>query len=188
MMRDEIFSDMKISMMSVKYPVELNDIETTITSDIKDIPVVQNVSKNEEPVHYQVDYSKYTGVLEIPKIGLKRGFYSLGSKYNDIQYNVSVVEGSNYPDVVNGNLILMAHSGDSFISYFAYLYKLVVGDDCYVSYNGLIYHYKIVNIYEVEKTGAVRISRNYDQTTLTLITCTKDNDHAQTVYIAELVQ
>ena len=49
------------------------------------------------------------------------------------------------------------------------------------------YVYKIVNIYEVEKDGTVAIYRNYDKTTLTLITCTKNNDASQTVYIAELV-
>ena len=33
----------------------------------------------------------------------------------------------------------------------------------------------------------VLIKRNLDKTTLTLITCTKDDDNSQTVYIAELV-
>ena len=32
----------------------------------------------------EIDYSKYVGVLEIPKIGLKRGFYNTDSKYNSI--------------------------------------------------------------------------------------------------------
>ena len=127
------------------------------------------------------------GVLEIPKIGLKRGFYNIGSRYNNIQYNVTMVEGSSLPDVVNGNLILMAHSGDAYISYFAYLYRLNVGDYAYVTYNGYKYKYQIVNIYEVPKTGLVRIQRNYDRTSLTMITCTKDNDSTQTVYISELV-
>lgn len=185
-MRDEVFSDMRIAMMGVEYPVEANSIEATVTSEVQNVPVAEEV-KEEAPKNYVIDYSKYTGVLEIPKIGLKRGFYNVGSRYNDIQYNVAVVEGSTMPDVVNGNLILMAHSGDAYISYFAYLYKLNVGDDCYVTYNGLQFHYKIVNIYEVEKTGVVRITRNYDRTTLTMITCTKGNDHAQTVYISELV-
>lgn len=81
----------------------------------------------------------------------------------------------------------MAHSGDAYISYFAYLYKLQVGDTAYVTYNGNKYQYNIVNIYDVEKNGVVRIIRNYDKTTLTMITCTKDNDALQTVYIAELV-
>lgn len=141
----------------------------------------------QEEVHYTVDYSKYLGVLEIPKIRLKRGFYNVGSKYNNIQYNVAMVEGSNLPDIDKGNLILMAHSGTAYISYFAYLYKLNIGDDAYVSYAGNTYHYQIANIYEVEKNGSLVIRRNYDKTTLTLITCTKDNDFTQTVYICELV-
>jgi LPXTG-site transpeptidase (sortase) family protein len=91
------------------------------------------------------------------------------------------------PDEVNGNLILMAHSGDAYISYFAYLYKLNIGDDAYVTYAGNKYHYQIVNIYEVPKIGVVSMDRNKERTTLTMITCTKDNDYTQTIYIAELV-
>ena len=91
------------------------------------------------------------------------------------------------PDVANGNLILMAHSGDAYISYFAFLYKLNIGDDAYITYYGNSYHYQIVNIYEVPKIGAVTINRNMDRTTLTMITCTKDSDYLQTIYIAELV-
>ena len=112
----------------------------------------------------------------------------MDSRYNNIKYNVTLVEGSSLPDVYQGNLILMAHSGDSYISFFAYLYKLNVGDDCFVTYNGNSYHYVIVNIYEVEKNGIVSIRRNKEKNTLTLITCTKDNDYSQTVYIAELVE
>lgn len=134
-----------------------------------------------------INYDKYLGVLEIPRISLKRGFYGLDSRYNDIQYNVTLVNGSTMPDVDRGNLILMAHSGDAYISYFAYLYKLNIGSDIYVTYNKVKYHYKLVNIYDVLKDGTVSIIRNYDKTTLTLITCTKDDSTKQTVYIAELV-
>ena len=176
-MRNEVFTDMKIAMMGF----------TTTNSG----PQVQeeNAPVNEEPEFYEeeIDYSVYYGVLEIPRIGLKRGFYSVDSKYNNIEHNVTLVNGSDMPDVPNGNLILMAHSGDSYISYFAYLYMLEIGDDCYIMYNGLVYHYRIVNIYDVEKNGIVNIDRNYDQTTLTMITCTKNSDSLQTVYIAEFV-
>ena len=144
-----------------------------------------NTSSNKN--NYVINYDKYYGVLEIPRISLKRGFYNLGNRYNNIEYNVTMVEGSSMPDVTNGNLILMAHSGDAYISYFENLYKLAVGDMAYVTYKGTKYSYKIVNIYNVEKNGRVTIYRNYDKTTLTLITCTKNNDTSQTVYIAELV-
>lgn len=178
-MKDQIYSEMKIAMMDeVPKPAKEETAE-----------VVDNNENNntEEPVYYEIDYSKYLGVLEIPKIGLKRGFYNVGSRYNNISYNVTMVDGSDLPDVINGNLILMAHSGDSYISYFAYLYKLTIGDMAYVTYSGNQYVYQITNIYEVEKNGVVRLMRNHDKTTLTMITCTKDNDYTQTVYIAERV-
>lgn len=181
-MKDEVYTDMKISMMDV--PVDNAEV-------VHDNPEVEESSNqnegNNNNTNYTIDYSKYFGVLEIPKIGLKRGFYNVNSKYNNIKYNVSMVEGSVMPDIPNGNLILMAHSGDSYISYFAYLYRLEVGDVAYITYGGAKYQFSIVNIYEVPKTGVVRIVRNQERTTLTMITCTKDNDFAQTVYISELV-
>ena len=186
-MKDDVYSDMKIEMMDPVPVSEVKEEQTVTTEIIEETPVANNVSSSPTKTEYVVDYSKYLGVLEIPKIGLKRGFYNVGSRYNDIQYNVTMLGGSNLPDVVNGNLILVAHSGDAYISYFAYLYKLNIGDYAYVTYNGVKYQYQIVNIYEVPKIGIVKITRNYDKTTLTMITCTKNNDHAQTVYISELV-
>lgn len=183
-MRDEVYSDMKISMM---------DVDSTTGEEKKivtNVPVADNVVNNEQSNDkktYEVDYSKYLGVLEIPKIGLKRGFYNVGSRYNNIQYNVTMVEGSDLPDVANGNLILMAHSGDAYISYFAYLYRLNIGDSVYVTYNGVKYYYQIVNIYNVPKTGLARVIRNHGKTTLTMFTCTKNDDYSQTFYISELV-
>lgn len=178
-MRDTVYSEMKIAMMD-------DAPKDVATKPSQNIEAAQE-NNTTEPEYYEIDYSKYLGVLEIPKIGLKRGFYNIGSKYNNINYNVTVVDGTDMPDIVNGNFILMAHSGDSYISYFAYLYKLTIGDMAYITYAGNKYAYQVTNIYEVEKNGAVRLVRNKDRTTLTLITCTKDNDYTQTVYIAELV-
>ncbi len=183
-MRDQVYSDMKIAMMDpipIKEEVKEDDVV------IPDVPLPENVSNTQNTTSYVVDYSKYLGVLEIPRIGLKRGFYNTDSKYNNIKYNVTMVMGSTLPDVDKGNLILMAHSGTAYYSYFAFLYRLEVGDFAYVTYGGNKYTYQIVNIYEVEKNGVVVIHRNTDKTSLTMITCTKDNDFSQTVYIAELV-
>ena len=182
-LKDQVFANMKIAML---------DIENVPNDDLQgevDIPEVENVSdgtvyqQNEK----EIDYSRYAGVLEIPKISLKRGFYNTDSKYNNIEHNVSMITGSAMPDVPNGNLMLMAHSGDAYISFFAYLYRLKIGDSAYVTYQGNKYRYQIVNIYTVPKTGKVAIYRNYNKTTLTLITCTKNDDTTQTIYIAELV-
>ena len=177
--KNQLFSDMFIAMSNKD-----NDSEENMN-----VPIVDNISGNNNTVYEEknIDYSKYLGVISIPKIGLKRGFYNINSKYNNIEYNVTLVKGSTMPDVDRGNLILMAHSGDAYISYFAYLYLLKVGDKAIITYNGREYKYSVVNIYDVDKTGQVTINRNYDKTTLTLITCTKNDDFHQTVYILELV-
>lgn len=180
-MKRDVYENMKIAMMGDSN----NLIEEKV---IEDIPEVEKVSQEENNNNnYVIDYSKYLGVLEIPKIGLKRGFYNTDSKYNNIQYNVTMIGGSNLPDVDKGNLMLMAHSGDAYISYFAYLWMLGVGDHAYVTYNGRKYDYQVVNIYNVKKNGVAVIRRNTEKTTLTLITCTKDSDSSQTIYILELV-
>ena len=179
-MKRDVYENMKISMMGDSS----NLIEEKV---IEDIPEVEKVSQEDNNNNYVIDYSKYLGVLEIPKIGLKRGFYNTDSKYNNIQYNVTMIGGSNLPDVDKGNLMLMAHSGDAYISYFAYLWMLGIGDHAYVTYNGRKYDYQVVNIYNVKKNGVAVIHRNTEKTTLTLITCTKDNDSSQTIYILELV-
>lgn len=195
-MKESVYSDM---MLLISDSIFVSHDEV-----VENIPVVEELPSDDsvnqqivgqpsvqppvqKPNPPAINYDKYLGVLEIPRIGLKRGFYGIESQYNNIEQNVTMVYGSKLPDVDKGNLILMAHSGDAYISFFAYLYRLNVGNDIYVTYNRVKYHYKLVNIYDVEKDGTVSIMRNYDKTTLTLITCTKNDETKQTVYIAELV-
>lgn len=173
--RNELYSDMLILFSDQSVEV------------IQDVPITQDVATTaEEPVEEPIDYSKYLGVLEIPRVHLKRGFYNIDNKYNDIKYNVMFLPGSDLPDVQNGNLILVAHSGTGYNSYFRYLYRLNIGDTASVTYNGNVYNYRIVNIYNVDKVGWVDVIRNESKTCLTLITCTKDDDNHQTIYVAEL--
>lgn len=130
--------------------------------------------------------NNYIGYLTIPKINLKKGFLDMRSELNNVEQNVTVIEGSSYPDKDKGNLILAAHSGSGWKAFFNDLYKLSTGDVATVSYKGKVYTYKIVNIYKQEKIGKVAIYRNYNKTTLTLITCTNFDKATQTIYVAEL--
>lgn len=129
----------------------------------------------------------YIGYLSIPKINLRKGFLDLRSSENDVEKNILVVKGSTYPDVEKGNLILAGHSGTGWKAFFNDLYKLNVNDELYVDYKNKKYTYKITNIYKQEKVGTVAIYRDYDKTTLTLITCTNFDSKTQTIYISELV-
>lgn len=149
----------------------------------------ENTNNNEtnQTKEYVDPYEKYyIGSLEIPKVNVNKGFTSIDSPYNNVNKNIQVVKGSTYPDVSKGNFIIAAHSGSSYLGYFKNLYKLTNGDVAYVNYKGNRYTYRIVNIYEQEKTGKIVIYRNGNKSCLTLVTCTKNSKTKQTVYILEL--
>lgn len=129
---------------------------------------------------------KYIGYLNIPKINLEKGFFSIESLENDVEKNIYIVPSSSYPDVEKGNFIIAAHSGTGWKAFFNDLYKLQKNDIVEISYNGKKYTYTITKIYKQEKTGTIAIYRNYDKTTLTLVTCTNNDSKTQTIYIAEL--
>ena len=156
---------------------EMNLVLSSINTDSVDAP----------PTEEEVDYESYLGIIDISKIGLYKGFYDKESSLNNVKFNLSVLPVSDYPDVKNGNLVVAGHSGNYNNSYFANLYKLDVNDEVTIHYNNKDYIYKIDNIYNEEKTGTVRIYRKRNETTLTLITCTKDDDYHQTIYIAYLI-
>lgn len=128
----------------------------------------------------------YIGYLSIPKINLTKGFLDKRSTENDVEKNLLVVEGSNYPDKDKGNLMLAGHSGTGWNAFFNDLYKLGKSDIAIVTYKGKTYTYQITNIYTQPKVGTIAIYRKYDKTTLTLITCTNNDSTTQTIYIAEL--
>ena len=156
--------------------------------DGTEIKIVEEEENNPEQEALPEEVSnEYIGYLNIPKINLTKGFLDMRSTENDVEKNIFVVEGSNYPDTKKGNLILAGHSGTGWKAFFNDLYKLNQGDTAVVTYKGKKYTYQIVNIYKQPKTGSIAIYRNYDKTTLTLITCTNWDSTSQTVYIAELV-
>ena len=85
-----------------------------------------------------------------------------------------------------GNVILAGHSGSGRTAYFKNLHKLQRDDEVSIFYNGVEYKYKVVNQYDIDKTGTANIVRNAEKSTLTLITCRK-NTNKQIIYICELV-
>lgn len=146
----------------------------------------REVAAGEISVNENIGNGSYIGVLKIDKINLEQGFYDKGNELNNVDKSVTLLDTSNYPDENKGNTILVAHSGSSYLGYFKNLWKLNVGDLASIRYKNKSYIYKIVNIYDDEKDGDVTIYRNKGKTTLTLITCTKNSDTKQTIYIAEL--
>lgn len=133
------------------------------------------------------EYETYAGILEISKIGFSKGFYKKDSSLNNVKFNIKILPQSNYPDEDKGNVIIIGHSGNYNNSYFANLYKLAIDDTATIKYNNKTYTYKIVNIYTDKKDGTVTIYRDETKNCLTLITCTKDDETTQTIYVLERV-
>lgn len=179
--KNKTFSEMNILLYENEIPE--NKVQNNLDEPVKEPEENVNI---EEPVKDD-SKNKYIGFIEIPKINLKAGFLDINSRYNNVDKNVTIIRGSTMPDEENNNLILAAHSGSCSYCYFNKLYKLSKGDKAYLSYKEQKQEYKIVNIYEVEKDGTVAIYRDYNKKTLTLITCTRNSDTKQTVYILELV-
>ena len=181
MVLDELINNIETEKFKEK---TRDDLEVNV-----DVEYIESDDNNQNQTQGEVSSSNpnYIGFLEIDKINLRQGFLPKESTYNYIDYHVQVLKVADFPDVVGGNFILAAHSGNSYIAYFHNLYKLTKGDMAKVYYKGKLYRYKIVNIYKEKKDGSVNIYRDSTKTTLTMITCTRNDKTTQTIYIAELI-
>lgn len=175
--REEVFSSMNLELSK-----EVPELTKNNTTDEDNNKKDENSDDTKKDEHYE----SYVGTLAIDKIGFEKGFYAKGSSLNNVKFNIKILDVSAYPDEEAGNVIIIGHSGNYSNSYFANLYQLNVGDTASIVYDNKKYHYKIVNIYNDTKDGTVTIYRDESKSTLTLITCTKDDETKQTIYIFEL--
>lgn len=148
----------------------------------------KNIETNVQTNAQKKNEYKYWIVLEIPKLNLKKGIYEINSSKNNVDKNIQVLFPSKSPDYEKTQLILASHSGNSDVSYFKELHKLMLGDICYIYYNNHKYIYKITKIYYEKKDGDISIDKNINVNQLILITCTFNNENLQTIYINELIK
>lgn len=184
-LKENAYLKMNIELFDSEIPevvVEDNQIMTEYEKEEEKIRVEEASSSNTNIVN-----TYYIGVLEIQKIGLKRGFVDMFAKENNINQNVTVLKNSTFPDQENSNLILAAHSGTAYISFFNNLYLLNNGDIATIYYKQKKYDYRITSIYTQPKVGKLAIMKRTTKNTLTLITCTNNDSTTQTVYIAEII-
>lgn len=190
-----IGSFMYIGRIAYNYYVELRDYNKAQEflnigkEEVEEIKVdidEEEIKEQPKQEEKKTPNYNYIGVLEIPKINIKRGFLNIKDKGNNVNKNLQVIKGSDMPNVKNGNLIIAAHSGNSYISYFKNLHKLSNDDVAYVFFNNIKYTYKVAGKYDAEKNGKVTIHRDNKKNTLTLITCSQTDKTKQIVYILEL--
>ena len=110
-----------------------------------------------------VDGAEYTGILEIPVLGLS---LPIQSEWSYPQLNASPCRYTG--SVVDRNLIIAGHN---YPAHFGYFYRLRGGDGVrFTDVLGNIYTYRVVNIQTLEGTDVAAMrAGNWD---LTLFTCT----------------
>ena len=145
--KDQAYERVSISLYQEKDGQIIDNTPKEVAS--ADIAVSDNIKKG-----------NYIGVLRIDKINLEQGFYDKSNENNNVDKNVTLLGPSNYTDEKNGNTILVAHSGSSYLGYFKHLWKLQKGDVATIYYKNKTYLYKIVDIYNDTKDGDVTIYRN----------------------------
>lgn len=182
----EVNNDIKENISAEKYK-EITNNSISINVNVDYVEQEEDNNTQSESSSGNTYTPNYIAMLEIEKINLKQGLLPKGNKYNYVDYHVQILDVSDYPDVVSGNFILAGHSGTSSVAYFKNLYKLKLNDIAKVYYNGKVYKYSIVDIYLEDKDGSINIKRDLNKTTLTLITCTKNDKLHQTVYILQLI-
>ena len=173
----DYYSEQKINMQEQEAIEEFYE-EEKITDSIEEPQKIEEVEEQTKV--------NYIAILKIPKIKLERGLVEPSSYLNNVKYNLQWIDGSSMPDQVNGNVIIAGHSGSARVSYFRKLDQLVIGDSVSIDYKNKTYNYKVVDIYDIEKTGTAEIIKNKNTTTLTLITC-RHNTNKQIVIICEMV-
>ena len=136
--------------------------------------------------YQKISNDNYIGILEIPAINLRKGFYNIDNKNNNVNKNIQVLEKSSMPDHENSFLAIAGHSGNGRKSFFKDLYKLSINDEIIIYYNNNEYFYKINNIYEEDKDGTIEIKKD-DYPKLVLTTCSQKDKTKQIIIEAFLV-
>ena len=129
---------------------------------------------------------EYIGILTIPKIALREGFYQVDSPNNNVNNSVTLLKESIMPEVSGSIIYLAAHSGSGNLAYFKNLNKLTENDIVTINYNKHEYHYIINNIYEMPKNGEITVNRNIKEDYLVLTTCS-NNKNMQLIITAKML-
>lgn len=129
------------------------------------------------PVEGKTESPKVSSyALSIPKLKIENATVSTVG-YELDKYLV------NYPGTAipsdNGNAVIYGHSTlpalfntKDYKTIFATAYKLTVGDEVFATVENVTYRYKIFNVTVVDPSDTSIFSQTYDNSYLTLVTCT----------------
>lgn len=114
--------------------------------------------------------------LSIPKLHIQNAIVSTVN--SDLAKNLVNYGGTAVP-ASKGNAVVFGHStlpqlydAKSYKTVFTYLYELIPGDEIIVNVNNVTYKYRVENITVVDPNNTSILQQNFDDSYLTLVTCT----------------
>ena len=114
--------------------------------------------------------------ISIPKLKIQNAVVSTTN--TDLKKNLVNYGGTAVPPD-KGNAVIFGHSTlpqlfeeKNYKTIFATLYKIGLGDEIIVNSGGVNYRYKVENITVVDPDNTTILEQNYDDSFLTLVTCT----------------
>ena len=129
---------------------------------------------------------KKEGILEIPKLKIKRVFYDSSNKDNNVNKNIAMLAPNSFTNLNQEAILLAAHSGKSNISFFHNLDILRIDDEINIYYDNYKYIYQVKEKYETTKIGKVVILDN--PLYLYLTTCSQKDKNNQLIIKSELIK
>ena len=143
----------------------------------KEEEITQEITKETEVVFIDQDFGLY-----IPKIGANSKVIRNVDPYKESEYNNALISGVAHAKGTalpnqQGNVFLFAHSAVNFYErrkynvYFYLLDELEKEDEIYVSYQGQIYNYSVLEVKRVNSSEVEYLGKYLPQDTLTLMTC-----------------
>ena len=154
------------------------DITENVNKVSQDKTIKENVIKSNNTIDY-------FAVIKIPSINLEKGLFNPNSYLNNVKYGIEILNQTDIP-FTSGNIYLAAHAGNSNKSYFRNLSNINLEDDVILYYDNQIYKYKVINKYEITKTGKAVLKTNSRSNILVLVSCIH-NTNKQIVVICELI-
>ena len=164
-MYKKILTIIFIVTLFILTPEQINEpkrIIKKITPEIANININKDeqVSQKEQPI----------GKVQIPKINLNKNLYKIGSKLNNVEENVTILE-SDLPSII----VLAAHSGTGKNAFFKDLNKLNINDTINLTYTNANYTYNVINIFEQDRLFLTTCS--YNKNKQLIIECKKINSN-----------
>lgn len=113
--------------------------------------------------------------LTVPRLKIEDAVVEIGGE--DLDKNLVQYKGTALPGT-KGNSVVFGHSAlpqffkpTDYLSIFAKLPTLQLNDELIVNYDGITYHYRVEEMFEVHPTDIEVLAQRYDDSYLTLVTC-----------------